>query len=128
MEILKQVNDYPNYHISNYGNVFKDGVMKIINNPNSCTKYKTVTLRKKGYTKSVSVHRLVATHFIPNPENKPIINHIDRDRNNNTVENLEWVTYSENTIHWHKTRINKRKIWEQKRNTQKPERDVQPQH
>lgn len=44
-------------------------------------------------------HRLVAQHFIPNPEGKKYVNHIDHDRSNNCVENLEWVTAKENTAH-----------------------------
>lgn len=61
--------------------------------------YLRVTLSKEGKAKRFSVHRLVALAFIPNPENKPFVNHIDNDASNNNVQNLEWVTHSENMIH-----------------------------
>jgi hypothetical protein len=46
------------------------------------------------------VHRMVAETFISNPDNKPCVNHKDRNRKNNRLDNLEWVTYSENTLHY----------------------------
>lgn len=61
--------------------------------------YYSVSLRVNNRPRMCRVHRLVAMAFIPNPENKPIVNHKDGNRINNKVENLEWVTYSENTQH-----------------------------
>jgi hypothetical protein len=52
-----------------------------------------------GSSKYVYLHRVLAQCFIPNPENKPCINHIDFDRSNNSLDNLEWVTYKENSQH-----------------------------
>lgn len=65
--------------------------------------YKVVTLAKNGKVKQFLVHRLVAEAFIPNPDNKPEVNHIDGDKLNNKVENLEWVNHSENMLHAHTT-------------------------
>lgn len=64
--------------------------------------YYRVTLARSGKKKQVYLHRLVATHFIPNPENKPQVNHKDGDKLNNSIDNLEWVTAQENTIHAYK--------------------------
>lgn len=61
--------------------------------------YMQVTLSKSSVLTVYSVHRLVASAFIPNPHNKPEVNHIDGHPSNNNVENLEWVTKSENAIH-----------------------------
>ena len=58
--------------------------------------YFRVTLSKNGETKKFFVHRLVAITFIQNPDNKPYINHIDNNGQNNLLENLEWCTHSEN--------------------------------
>ncbi len=52
-----------------------------------------------GNYKNYKIHRLVAKAFIPNPENKPTVNHIDGYKMNNCINNLEWTTYSENSQH-----------------------------
>lgn len=61
--------------------------------------YLRVVLSSNGEVKKFLVHRLVAMAFIPNPEDKPTVNHKDGDKQNNCVENLEWNTYSENNQH-----------------------------
>lgn len=55
---------------------------------------------------TVLIHRIVAKVYIPNPENKPNVNHIDFDPSNNAVHNLEWVTQKENVAHTHKHKRN----------------------
>lgn len=59
----------------------------------------TVLYDAKGEKHRMQVHRIVAETFIPNPDNLPCVNHIDGNKHNNCVENLEWVTYSENSVH-----------------------------
>ncbi|UIE13738.1 HNH endonuclease family protein [Enterococcus phage EFap02] len=61
--------------------------------------YLYVVLSKNNKTKPFTVHHLVAEAFIPNPENKPQVNHIDEDKTNNVVSNLEWMTAKENNNH-----------------------------
>lgn len=61
--------------------------------------YPYVVLSDNGKTKTIKIHRCVATYFIPNPDNKTYVNHKDGDVTNNHVSNLEWVTPQENTIH-----------------------------
>lgn len=63
--------------------------------------YMFVNLRKNGVQKRKSIHRLVASTFVPNPNDKPEVNHIDGCKTNNCVSNLEWVTRSENQKHAH---------------------------
>lgn len=61
--------------------------------------YMCLKLYKNGIKKSVLLHRVIAETFLPNPHSKPEVNHIDGDKSNNAVSNLEWVTSSENKQH-----------------------------
>jgi len=92
-EVWKDVSFDKKYQISNLGN-FKKG-NKVINGWIQNTGYKTVQINNKKY----SIHRLVAEAFIPNPENKPQVNHIDGNKLNNNADNLEWCTCKENVQH-----------------------------
>ena len=70
---------------------------------NKQVQYKQVSLWRENKGTSYYVHRLVAEAFIPNPEGKPEVNHIDGNRQNNHISNLEWVTSGENSLHASKT-------------------------
>lgn len=107
------------YEVSNIGNVRSligwNGReyytrVKMLKQTNSTTGYKKVELTKKGVKKSIKTHRLVAMAFIENKEKKPFVNHIDGNRLNNKVENLEWCTQKENVQHAIRTGLNNRKI------------------
>ena len=90
------------YSISNIGlvrNDKKDKILKMV----KCRGYNRVNLTHKGIQKEFFVHRLVATAFIPNPENKPEVNHINGIKTCNYDYNLEWTTRSENQVHAVKT-------------------------
>jgi hypothetical protein len=78
---------------------FKGKILKITTTPKGYGAVFLSNQNTEGYKTSRLVHRLVAEAFIPNPENKPQINHIDGDKLNNHVSNLEWVTNLENHIH-----------------------------
>jgi hypothetical protein len=64
--------------------------------------YKVVDILFKDTRKKYPVHRLVALHFLPNPDNKPCVNHKDGNKFNNNVSNLEWVSHAENEQHSYK--------------------------
>ena len=96
MEAFKTIHEYPDYLVSDLGNILSvkgDRLLK----PYKCSNgYLQVKLTSNGCTKGELVHRLVAKAFIPNPNNLAQINHKDEDRTNNRVENLEWCDQSYN--------------------------------
>ena len=94
------------YYIHDDGAIFNSKTLRFIK-PQSNGRYLKVTLSINGKERQFLVHRLVAKAFIPNPQNKPEVNHINGNRYDNRVENLEWVTASENQIHAVKTNLKK---------------------
>ena len=95
----KKIKGYENYLISNQGRVFNFKFKKFLKPTKDQGGYLFVNLCKNGIKKSHKIHRLVALAFIYNIFNKPTINHIDPDKTNNFVSNLEWATNKENTQH-----------------------------
>lgn len=93
-----KVGSYFGYTVYENGDIFNSYGEKIKSKQND-KGYPCVTLWINNKTAFRRVHRIVAETFINNPLNKPCVNHIDRDRSNPRVDNLEWVTHSENVIH-----------------------------
>ena len=104
--------DFNGYHVSNFGRVksFKRGKQMILKPMVDKKGYLSVALYKDGVRKYFYVHRLVARAFIPNPENKREVNHIDGHPLNNHVSNLEWCTQSENRQHAYDIGLNKSRV------------------
>jgi len=119
MEIFKDIPDYEGrYQASNLGRI--KSLKRYVNNPSggkkivigrilkqdrSLIKYFTVSLYKNNKAKHCSIHRLVLLAFVPNPKNKLCCNHKNGIRTDNRLENLEWVTHSENSIHAIKNKL-----------------------
>ena len=114
MEIWKDIPGYENlYQASSTGAIkalerkvksprgYRTARERIIKQAN-CGGYLLVMLCKNGARNNYLAHRLIALTFLDNQYNKPCVNHIDGDKKNNNVTNLEWCTYSENEIHSYK--------------------------
>lgn len=118
-EIWKNIKGYENeYQISNLGRIkslkrntknYKCKEDKILKNKINHNGYLMAYLSQNKKIKCFRVHRLVAEAFIPNPENKPQVNHKDGNKQNNCVDNLEWCTAKENTDHAIKNKFRENK-------------------
>lgn len=109
LEKWKTIEEANGYEVSNLGNVRNKITQKILKGRLSKSGYLQVSVKLNETQKFSNryIHRLVAIHWINNPENKKEVNHIDGNKENNTMENLEWVTPSENQKHRHKLGNNK---------------------
>lgn len=114
-EVWKDIKGYEGeYQISNRGRIkslpkekLHDSISgtkyttkeKIMKPADNCRGYMCTMIGRNEKSRTVSIHRLVAEAFIPNPDNLPEVNHIDGDKKNNNVENLEWVSHQDNMRH-----------------------------
>lgn len=94
-----RIGNYNGYSVRSDGVIFSKKTGKKLKYRLNDKGYPSVSLSVNGKAVFRRVHRIIAEVFIPNPENKPCVNHKDRDRTNFNIDNLEWCTYSENVIH-----------------------------
>lgn len=103
-ERWETIKDFPNYMISTESRIMNKTTLKMVSiSINKRHKHRAVRLWNKGKTRLLKVYRLKAIAFIPNPLNKPQVNHIDGDRMNEDLSNMEWSTASENMKHSYST-------------------------
>lgn len=103
--MTKQISNFPNYTINTAGEVVNTVTGLHKSSWLGVNGYYHVDLYHEGKSTKVAVHRLLALHFLDNPENKRVVNHIDGNKQNNSLTNLEWATDSENQQHAYDTKL-----------------------
>lgn len=111
-EEWKPIKGFPGYFVSNLGNV--KGIKNRILKPNAGRAYLTVPLYNKMGQYRFPIHRLVATAFVPNPNNLPMVNHKDENKRNNQADNLEWCDSKYNNTYGEKIWGGRRKVAEKR--------------
>ena len=122
----KKIKDYENYLVYEDGSIFSIKSNKYLKPRFNSEGYANVYLHKNGFGKNFKVHRLVAQAFLPNPHNYSEINHIDYDKTNNNIVNLEWCDRSYNVRYSKAKRVkqidregNLIKVWEATRDIER---------
>ena len=101
--IWKKIEGFLNYSVSDTGLVRNDETGKMLKSFTTTTGYRIVHLSNNKRKKTVKLHRLIAEAFIPNEKCLKCVNHINGDKQDNRIENLEWCSHSENNIHSYQT-------------------------
>ena len=96
---MKIIKGFEGYSIDENGNIYTNKTNRNLKQSINKSGYNVVGLYKNKTNKTVYVHRIVAENYLPNPENKPQVNHINGIKTDNRLQNLEWATCSENTKH-----------------------------
>ena len=100
---MHTIKNFSSYTVDEDGNIYSYKSNKFLKTRVDISGYVTINIQDdSGRNRTKMVHRLVAEAFIPNPENKPEVNHIDGNRKNNCLTNLEWCTHGKNIQHSYK--------------------------
>ena len=95
-ERFKEIDGFPNYIIGDHGTVKISATGKTMRCQTDKDGYQVIGLTRSGKQHQRKIHRLVAIHWLPNPDNKPDVDHINNDKTDNTIHSLQWLTREEN--------------------------------